>query len=123
MKYVVIAAALVLSFSAAAHEMTPAYIKIKPSGVPNVYLTEIKMLNRRSDVLYYEITTHDADWKKLPFASFERVFKLPYTKRKTIKIYFQKKTVDKLVYVCTKSKIIKGKGTLVSSRICSKFKR
>ena len=103
MKIVILAAALLFSFSAAAHEMTPAYLKIKQSD--------------------YQISVFDGEWNRLPFASFQRLFKLPYTKRKTIKIYFQKEVANKVVYVCTKSKLYKGAGTFVSSRICSKVKR
>tara|TARA_R110000787_G_scaffold50839_2_gene120780 strand:+ start:179 stop:550 length:372 start_codon:yes stop_codon:yes gene_type:complete len=123
MKIVILAAALLFSFSAAAHEMTPAYLKIKQSEVTDVYATEIKMYNRRSDVDYYQISVFDGQWNRLPFASFQRLFKLPYTKRKTIKVYFQKEVANKVVYVCTKSKLYKGAGTFVSSRICSKVKR
>ena len=108
--------------SAAAHEMTPAYLKLSMAE-DGIYETTIKMLNLRHDVDYYEITAFDSEWKPLPFGSLDRVFKLPHLKRKEVKIYFQKKTINKLTYVCTTSKILKGQGTLVSSRICSKVEK
>jgi len=122
MRFVITAAALLFFSSAAAHEMTPAYLKLALVE-DGIYETTIKMLNRRDDVEYYEITAFDSEWKPLPFGSYDRVFKLPHLKRKEVKIYFQKKIVNKLTYVCTTSKILKGQGTFVSSRICSKVEK
>lgn len=122
MRFVITAAALLFFSSAAAHEMTPAYLKLAPVE-DGIYETTIKMLNRRDDVEYYEISAFDSEWKPLPFGSYDRVFKLPHLKRKEVKIYFQKKIVNKLTYVCTTSKIFKGQGTFVSSRICSKVEK
>lgn len=122
MRFVITAAALLFFSSAAAHEMTPAYLKLTPVE-DGIYETTIKMLNRRDDVEYYEISAFDSEWKPLPFGSYDRVFKLPHLKRKEVKIYFQKKIANKLTYVCTTSKIFKGQGTFVSSRICSKVEK
>lgn len=122
MRFVITAVALLFFSSATAHEMTPAYLKLVPVE-DGIYETTIKMLNRRDDVEFYEITVFDGEWNSLPFGSYHRVFKLPYLKRKDVKVYFQEKIVNKLTYVCTTSKIFKGQGTFVSSRICSKVEK
>ena len=122
MKFVILAAALLFFSSAAAHEMTPSYLKLSPVA-DDIYETTIKMLNRRQDVEFYEISAFDSEWNQLPFGSYHRVFKLPYLKRKEVKIYFQKKVLKKLVYVCTTSKLYKSEGTVISSRICSKVEK
>ena len=122
MKFVILAAALLFFSSAAAHEMTPAYLKMVPV-TDDIYETTIKMLNRRQDVEFYEISAFDGEWNPLPFGSYHRVFKLPYLKRKEVKIYFQKKVLKNLVYVCTTSKLYKSEGTVISSRICSKVEK
>jgi len=122
MRFVITAVALLFFSSATAHEMTPAHLKLVPVE-DGIYETTIKMLNRRDDVEFYEITVFDGEWNPLPFGSYHRVFKLPYLKRKDVKVYFQEKIINKLIYVCTTSKIFKGQGTFVSSRICSKVEK
>jgi hypothetical protein len=122
MRFVILAVALMFFSSATAHEMTPAYLKLVPAE-DGIYETTIKMLNRRKDVEFYEVSAFDDEWNPLPFGSYHRVFKLPYLKRTEVKVYFQKKTLNTLVYVCTTSKLFKTEGTAVSSRICSKVER
>lgn len=107
--------------AASAHEMVPAYFNLKESPVENVYEATFKLFNRRDDVDYYQVLVYDKDWNNLPFASFDRVFKLEYLKRKEIKVYIQEKHIFDVTYVCTQSKLYKGEGAYVASRICSKI--
>jgi len=123
MRFVIILAAFILSSAAAAHEMVPAYLKLTPAPVDRVYMTSFKMFNKRNDVDYYSVSVYDQDWNRVPFASFDRVFKLEHLKRKEIKVYIQEADISSVTYVCTESKLYKGKGAYVASRICSKIKR
>jgi hypothetical protein len=108
-----------------AHEMTPAYPKLRPSYIKNVYITELKIFNRRTDVEYYSIDVFDNKWKPVAFASPNKVIRLKTNKYKTFEVYIRSIDVDKITYICTTSKLFKSKEqvTLVSSRICSKIKK
>lgn len=123
MRFVIILAALILSNAAAAHEMVPAYLKLEPAPVDKVYMTSFKMFNRRNDVDYYSVSVYDQNWNKVPFASFDRVFKLEHLKRKEITVYIKESDISVVTYVCTSSKLYPGRGAAVSSRICSKIKQ
>tara|TARA_B110000503_G_scaffold140573_1_gene231816 strand:- start:1665 stop:2036 length:372 start_codon:yes stop_codon:yes gene_type:complete len=123
MKFVIFIVAMLFSSIATAHEMTPAYIKLAPSSVDDIYVATFKMLNRRVDVDYYAINAYDVNWNKIPFASFNRVFKLEHLKRIDLKIFFQKKYFLEVYYICTESKLYEGKGTYIASRICSRIDR
>jgi hypothetical protein len=123
MRFVIILAALILSNAAAAHEMVPAYLKLEPAPVDKVYMTSFKMFNRRNDVDYYSVSVYDQNWNKVPFASFDRVFKLEHLKKKEITVYLKENDISVATYVCTSSKLYPGKGAAVSSRICSKIKQ
>ena len=123
MRFVIILAALILSKAAAAHEMVPAYLKLEPAPVDKVYMTSFKMFNRRNDVDYYSVSVYDQNWNKVPFASFDRVFKLEHLKNKEITVYIKESDISVATYVCTSSKLYPGKGAAVSSRICSKIKQ
>jgi len=109
--------------NAYSHEMVPAYFKLTQSPVVNVHVTSFKLFNARNDVDYYQVSVYDEDWNRVPFASFDRVFKLEHLKRKEIKVYIQEADISSVTYVCTESKLYKGKGAYVASRICSKIKR
>lgn len=108
-----------------AHEMTPAYPKLESSYVAGVSVAKLKLFNRRSDVSWYEIGVFTSDWKPVPFASTSNIIEVGYNKRKLFDVYIRSKDIDKAVYICTESKVFKGKEqvTLVSSRICSKIKQ
>lgn len=123
MRFVIILAALILSNAAAAHEMVPAYLKLEPAPVDKVYMTSFEMFNRRNDVDYYSVSVYDQNWNKVPFASFDRVFKLEHLKKKEITVYLKENDISVATYVCTSSKLYPGKGAAVSSRICSKIKQ
>jgi hypothetical protein len=114
---------LFLANKAMSHEMTPAYPELRNSYMPEVKQLNLKLFNRRSDVLYYEISVFDKEWEQIPFASTERIFKVNYLDRKSFTVFIRDRDVNSVGYVCTRSKLLKGGGpTVVSSKICSKVK-
>ena len=106
-----------------AHEMTPAYPKLKPSYVVGVFKAEMSIFNYRSDVEYYQVDMFDKDWLNVPFSTTYRVLKVKHGQRKNFDVYMRRDDIDRAVYICTTSKVKKSKdvNTLVSSRICSKI--
>ena len=109
---------------ASAHDMTPTYPKLRPSHLDNVYVTEMEMFNKRADVEYYEIGVFDKDFNPIPFVSKYQVVKLRYLGHVNFEVYIRKEDVGRATYVCSTSKLRKDDSvrTVVSSRICSKFK-
>ena len=125
MKKFIATLSLVLFGSASfAHEMTPTYFEIKPSIYNKVYGTELVLFNRRQDVSYYELKVYDAEWNELPFSAPEKIMKMKYTGKKRLYVFVREKDTDKLTYICTESKLVKGTvgSTGIMSRICSKIK-
>ena len=108
-----------------AHEMTPAYPKLKSSYVEGVSVTNLKLFNRRSDVSWYEIGVFTDKWKPVPFASTTNIIEVGYNKKKLFDVYIRSRDIAKAVYICTESKVFKSKEqvTLIASRICSKIKK
>ena len=122
MKYI-IAFLVLFANNAVAHEMTPAYPELEWSFVDGVVKTKVYLFNRRQDVKYYQIEVFDNQWEPLPFATESAVIMLDYLSKKTIEIYIREVDADKVGFICSKSKIIKGEAmSLVSSRICSRIK-
>jgi len=117
--------ALCISTGVNSHEMTPAYPKLINSYIDNVYVARLKLFNRRSDVEYYKIEVFTQDWKPIPFASSSRVMKISHNKNRSFEVYIRSSDKDKVVYICTQSKLFKSKEqlTLVASRICSKIRQ
>ena len=115
---------MLLGFQAQAHEMTPAYPKFELSYIDGVSVTKMSLFNRRNDASYYEIGVFTKDWEEVPFASTQKVIKVRYTKRYPFEVYVRNGDLEKVVYICTISKILKGseKTSQISSRICSKVK-
>ena len=113
-----------ISLSSYAHEMTPAYFKLKPSYIEDVLVTSMKLFNRRDDVKYYDIEVFTFDWKPIPFASEYKTIDIGYNKSKLFDVYIRNNDIDKVVYICTQSKLFKRTNqiTLITSRICSKIK-
>ena len=114
---------MVWASSVTAHEMTPAYPKIKPSYVSGVAKVEMSIFNYRSDVKYYQVDVFDIDWKKVPFSTQYKVLKVKHSERNNFNVYIRKTDLKRAVYLCTTSKVKKQAGvkTLVSSRICSRL--
>ena len=120
----IIAAAILVSTSAIAHELTPTYPELRPAFVDNVLVTTMKMWNRRNDTDYYEIQVFDKDWNKIPFAATDKIMKIGYLEHKTFDVYIRKKDENSLEFICTISKQLKQDvmSTGVKSKICSRIK-
>lgn len=104
--------------------MTPAYPNLTPSYIEGVSVAKMKLFNRREDVEYYEIEVFTWDFEPVPFASESKVIKIGFHKSKLFDVYIRSNDIDKVVYICTQSKLFKGTNqiTLITSRICSKIK-
>jgi len=113
---------MLLGFQAQAHEMTPAYPKFSFSYMQGVSVAKMFLFNRRTDVSYYQIGVFTLDWKEIPFASTSKLIKVKHAKKYPFDVYVRNSDVDKVGYICTISKVFKGKGqrALITSRICSK---
>lgn len=83
----------------------------------------MKLFNKRKDISYYEIQAFDKDWKPLPIG-FNSIIEIGYLETKEVPVYLSKNAAKKVLYICSKSKILKGQvnKTVLSSRICSKIK-
>ena len=106
-----------------AHEMTPAYPKLKPSHVAGVMKVQLSLFNQREDVKYYQIELFDLDFNSMPFSSTYRIMKVDHKERRDFEVYIRRSDLNNPLYVCTISKVVKSRGTktLISSRICSKI--
>ena len=115
---------MLLGFQAQAHEMTPAYPKFKLSYIDGVSVTKMSLFNRRSEISYFEIGVFTEDWKEIPFAATSKLIKVRYTKRYPFEVYVRNGDLDRVQYICTISKILKGEEQIsqIASRICSKVK-
>lgn len=124
MRYIMSLLILSLCGHASAHQWTPTYPKLERSFVPNVWYTTLELFNSRQDVEYYQINVYDKDFNSIPFATRERIIKVPYTKKAKVDVYIRDEDKDSAVYVCSLSKLVPTKeaATVVSSRICSKIK-
>jgi len=107
-----------------AHEQVPTYPKWERGIYPGVYQTTIEIFNKRKDVEYYEIGLFDEEWKPIYFVADYKVIQLKYLSSASIDIFVAKDNVERVEYVCSRSKIRKGTSTrpAISSRICSRFK-
>tara|TARA_R110000796_G_scaffold87248_3_gene188423 strand:- start:1536 stop:1913 length:378 start_codon:yes stop_codon:yes gene_type:complete len=113
-----------LSGSAMGHQFTPTYPKLEQSYVTGVLKATMYIFNSRQDVKYYEFSVYDANFKPVQFATTEKIVAIPYLGKKTIEIFIRSQDKNRVVYICSKSKMLKGRSaaTVVSSRICSKIK-
>lgn len=107
-----------------AHEFTPTYPKMRPSYVPGVYVTTMKLFNKRQDVSYYKVGVFDNNWNAISFAASSDIVQLNYLSSTNIDVYIRKEDLNKATYICTKSMIsLDNKAsTAIASRICSKIK-
>lgn len=110
--------------SVRAHEMTPTYPKWQPSHVEGVWKTTMEMFNKRKDVEWYEVGVFDENMNPVNFVSSYRVFTMPYLSHVKFDVYVSATDVAVAKYICSKSKLrlLSEQKTMVSSRICSKFK-
>lgn len=115
---------MILSSFAIGHQWTPTYPTLKNSYVSGVLSTRMELFNARDDVTYYQIGVFDADFNKVPFATSEKIIKIAHLGRRTVDVFIRERDQQKVVYICSKSKLLsKGSATTsISSRICSKIK-
>jgi hypothetical protein len=113
-----------LSSAALSHEMTPTYLKLQPSYVEGIYETSVSVFNRRDDVQYYEVGVFDKDFNTIPFKTVYKIIKVDYLSQVNVDVYIRSQDVNRMVYVCSQSKLRKDNitKTAVASRICSKIK-
>lgn len=116
--------AFAMASVAQAHEMLPTYPRFAPSYVEDVMQVQMRMFNKRRDVEWYEVAVFDADWKPVPFVTGYRILKVEYLSHVTFDVYINKQDADRATYICSQSKLRRQKedGTIIASRICSKFK-
>ena len=109
---------------AVAHEMVPTYPKFEPSHLPEVYVTTMKMFNKREEVQYYEIDVYDEEWNEIPFVTSYSILKMEYLDTVEFDLYINKSDKDRVEYICSTSKLTKQNRTItaVKSRICSRVK-
>jgi len=124
LRYIMALVMLTMCGHASGHAWTPTYPKLLPSHEQNIYRVEMLLWNSRADNSYYTFEVFDKDFIPIKFATPERTVKVEYLKRKTINIYIREIDIDRAVYVCSRSRIVKQDNTasLVSTRICSKIK-
>ena len=122
MKYVI--ALLAFANCAYAHEMTPTYPKMDSSYIDDVFVTTMKLWNRREDVSYYELNVFTDQWDPIPFATPERIVKVGYLEHKSIELYIHRKHAKRAEFICSTSKLLREdvKSSGVTSRVCSRIK-
>ena len=124
MKAIYATLAFAMASLAQAHEMLPTYPRFAPSYVEDVMQVQMRMFNKRRDVEWYEVAVFDADWKPVPFVTGYRILKVKYLSHVTFDVYINKQDANKATYICSQSKLRRQKedGTIIASRICSKFR-
>ena len=85
----------------------------------------MKFYNSRDDVEYYQVQVTDGKFNPIKFAisgGQTDVFHVPHRQRKTVDVYVPSYESTRVVYICTRSMILKKFETtaVISSRICSK---
>ena len=90
-----------------------------------IHTATMKFYNSRDDVEYYQVQVTDGQFNPIKFAiqgGNNDVFHVRHKQYKTIDIYIPSHEVTRVVYICTRSMILKKFETasLVSSRVCSK---
>ena len=126
MKYL----ALLLLFlcgSATAHQWTPTYPELRTSYISGIHTTDMKLYNSRGDVDYYQVQVFDGYFNPIKFAisgGQTDVINVPHRKTRSISVYIPSAHASRVVYICSRSMILKEEETasLLSSRICSKVK-
>ena len=124
MFYRTLALILACSSSAQAHEMLPTYPRLKPSYVDDVMQVQMRMFNKRRDVDWYEVGVFDAKWNPVPFVTGYRILTIEYLSHVRFDVYIREADAERAHYICSQSKLRRddSEGTVVASRICSKFR-
>ena len=118
---------LLVCVEVTAHQWTPTYPKFRVSYVSGVHTTDMKLYNTREDVDYYQIQVFDGYFNPIKFAiagGQTDVINVPFRKTTSVSVYVPSSESSRVVYVCSRSMILKEEETasLLSSRICSKVK-
>ena len=85
----------------------------------------MKFYNNRADVEYYQVQVFDGQFNPIKFAitgGQTDMIHVRHRQYKTVDVYVPSYEASRVVYICTRSMILKKEesATLVSSRICSK---
>jgi len=117
-------ALLLVSGNTFAHQWTPTYPEWSISYIEGIVQTRMSLFNTRQDVDYFEVQVLDVNMKPVDFATTDQIIHAPHLKRKAVDVYIRALDVDRVVYICSVSKLlVEGNtGASVSSRICSKVK-
>ena len=127
MKYLTLLLLFVCA-SVAGHEWTPTYFKLYPSYAAGIHVAKMKIYNSRADVEYYQVQVFDGRFNPIKFAisggEGTDIIHIPHRQRRIVDVYVPSYESSRVVYICTRSMIVKRLQTasLVSSRICSKAK-
>ena len=89
-----------------------------------VWKTTIEMFNKREDVEWYEIGVFNKNFEPIQFVSQYKLFNMPYLSHIKFDVYVSAPDVAAAEYICSKSKLreLREQATMLSSRICSRFK-
>lgn len=123
MKYLLLTLLLV-SGSVSSHQWTPTYPTWNESYMTGILQTRMSLFNTRQDVDYYEVQVLDVNMNPIDFAVTDKIVHAPHLKRKSVDVYIRRTDIDRVVYICSVSKLLVAgsNGASVSSRICSKVK-
>jgi uncharacterized protein YfaS (alpha-2-macroglobulin family) len=112
-----------LGDNAQSHEQTPAYPRILPSHVEGIVKVQLQILNRRKEINYYEVGLFDQNFEEMDFTTKRKIIKIDYQEKVDFDVYLRKSDLNKAVYICTASKILKSNKSraVVSSLVCSKL--
>jgi hypothetical protein len=111
-----------LATPVASHELTPTYPKLRPSIVNGLLSAKLNVFNARKDVDYYEIGVFSFDWKPVPFATTNKIVKVPHGTSYGFEVFVRERDRKSAVYICTLSKLRsdKAQNAIISSKVCSK---
>lgn len=114
----------ILAGVASAHQFVPTYPELRPSFIEGVMVADLELFNKRENVEWYQIDVFDQNWNPISFATSEKIFNVPYLKRKKFQVFVREKDAESATYVCTRSRLRKNdfQDSGIASRICSKFK-
>lgn len=125
MRSILLIILLLITNSVYSHEFTPAYPELVPSYLPGIYVARMKLLNKRKEIEYYQITVLSDNMEPIRFGSSDEILKLKYLNSKKIEVYIRKEDIKKARFICSTSKILKVPGqeaSVISSKICSRIK-
>lgn len=124
MRYIMLLGLMGICGLSNAHEFLPTYPKLIQSYVPNVLYTQMDLFNKRENIRFYQLEVFDDEWKKVPFATAEKIIKVEYLEKKEIDIFIRSEDKSRARYICSRSKLIVEEVTkpIMASRICSKIK-